>query len=900
MIKPKGESLRRTEHVLHTKLMPPRVQSSAIQREDLLERLDITLEKKLTLITAPTGFGKTTLVSMWIADRDFASAWVTLDEHDNDPARFWTYVISALRTFDSALGKSTLSALSAPQIPAFQTLLTPLINDLTRLAEPCVLVLEGYHSITSKEIRESFSFFIRNLPESLHLVLVTRTTPDLPLALLRARNDLLEIGTNDLRFSLSETQSFLSKTIGQSIPAATIASLFQKTEGWIAGLQLAALALQNKNGREIQKFVQNFSGSHHYVSDYLINEVFESQTETVQTFLLNTSFLKSLTSSLCDVIMENNNSASLLEQLERDNLFLTRLEQSGNQVWYRYTPLFAESIQFLARKRLNEATVRSLLEKASDWYEYHGLLEDAIEAALEGKRFERALSLIEKYCEIHDLRELYTLQRWLEFIPRQHIFKHPVICFTFAQITLYSEDRFAAATGLKIEPFLSAAESIWRTDENHTALGQLLSFRGNVAWWRGDFQKAFPYARQSLAELPESEVFWRGNSLLMVSYEALNEGRILDAQDLILEARALLGAAQNIYGVLAAIQLLSEIFYLQGELEQSEQLNQQILNDAVGDDSMLDDQGIASLSLASIAYERNELHAAEQFVTHALDLGRQRSNEMLEVQAAIRLAFIQAAKGNFTEAQELLRSMEGKMQNPALLRELQNARASLCISANDIWTLDWWVKIVSVENQNTLRLQREREAFSLARLKTAQGNPKEALDILSVWKTEVVENGRVRSQVELLILEALAYHVDSNMTRAQEVLLDALRLGQTKEFRRLFLDEGAKMAGLLQAVFASLPNRTLSMFVSTLLHSLPAELTANLATTKSPVQIESLSGQELRVLRLLVAGLSNTDIARELVVSNNTIKTHVKSIYRKLNVKSREEARQVAKELKLL
>src|SRR6266498_2148126 len=698
MGKIKNEASRKMENILHTKLMPPRLQSSAIQRDDLLSRLDNSLGKKLTVVAAPTGFGKTTLVSMWMASRDFASAWVTLDENDNDPSRFWTYVISALRTFDSAVGKSTLSALIALQPPSFQTLLTPLINDLAQMTQPCVLILEDFHSIASKEISASFSFLIQNLPRSLHLVLISRTSPDLPLPILRARNELLEIDTNDLRFNLQETASFLNMTAQTEISSSAIASLFQKTEGWIAGLQLAALSLQNRNAEEVQNFIQSFSGSHRYVSDYLIKEVFENQSESVRNFLLKTCFLKSLTASLCDTTTEINNSAALLESLERDNLFLVRLERGGDQIWYRYNPLFAESIQFLARQRLDEATIQLLFERSSSWYEYHGLLEDAVETALYAKLFERAMSLIEKYIEIHDLREMYTLSRWLEIIPRQAILQRPMICFTFAQIILYSDDRFAPATALKIEPFLNAAESIWRAQENHPRLGQLLSFRGNISWWQGDFQKAFEYARQSLADLPDPEVFWRGNSLLILSYEALNEGRILDAQDLILEARALLGAAQNIFGVLASIQLLSEVFYQQGELEQAEQLNHQILADAVGDESMLDDQGIASLSLAHIAYERNELEQAKQWATRALELGKQRANEMLQVQATICLAHIAAVKGDLAGAHELVKSIEARIQNPTLLRELQNANTLLCIQANDILALDWWVKIITTEN----------------------------------------------------------------------------------------------------------------------------------------------------------------------------------------------------------
>ena len=475
-----------------------------------------------------------------------------------------------------------------------------------------------------------------------------------------------------------------------------------------------------------------------------------------------------------------------------------------------------------------------------------------------------------------------------------------MISFTFAQIILYSEDRFARSTATKIEPFLNAARSIWRELENHPQLGQLFSFRGNVTWWQGDLQKAFVYARQSLGELPESEVFWRGNSLLILSYEALNEGRVLDAQDIILEARALLGAAQNIYGVLAAIQLLSEVFYLQGDLEQAQQLNEQILVDAVGDESMLDDQGIASLSLANIAYERNELDQAEEYARRALDLGKQRANEVLQVQATNRLAHLYAARGNIVGAQELIRSWKPRIQNPVLLPEIQDAQAFFLIQDHQLSSLDWWVKIISEEHRNGLHLQKEREAFTLARLRIAEGRPKEALDILNPWKLDFTENGRVRSQVEASLSEAQAFQADSKLEKAIPPLVNALTQGQAKGFRRLFLDEGVRLASLLQAALPSIHNRTLSLFATTLLHSFPAELTAHLSVTDSTVQIEPLSQQELRVLRLLVTGMSNAEIASELVVSNNTVKTHVKSIYRKLNVKSRDEAREMARELKLL
>jgi LuxR family maltose regulon positive regulatory protein len=881
--------------------MPPRLSPSVVPREELLARLDEGLTRKVILVTAPTGFGKTTLVRLWIGSRDFPSAWVTLDDHDNDPVRFWTYICSALRTIDSSLGKSSLSMLASPQPPSFESLLTPLINDLTRLTESSVLVLEDYHAIKSPEIHEGVAFLIQHLPESIHLVFITRAEPDLPLGILRVRDELVEIHAVDLRFSPEEVDAFLQTALRSDLPSTAVRKLFEKTEGWPAGLRLITLALQNKGSTaNIDQLIESFSGGDRYVADYLIREVLESQPKEIQSFLLKSSFFTRLTGSFCDAILETTNSAAILEQLDRDNLFIVQLERRGNQLWYRYNPLFAESLQYLARQRLDEAEIRRLFEKASEWYDYQGLFDEAIDTALTAKLFDRALTLIEKFIEIHDMSEFRTIGRWLDTIPQQEILRHPIICFTYAQIILYSTDRFAPATATRIEPFLRAAEAAWHAEENYPRLGQLLSFRANVIWWQGDFPKAFEFARRSLEMLPEHDVFWRGNSLVNVGHEALSAGRILEAQDKILEARALLGAAQNIYGVLAAVQFLAEIFYWQGEFEQAEQLNRKIQTEAVGEESMLDDQGIASLNLAHIAYERNEFDQAEEFATRAFDLAQQRANEMLEVQATVRLAHIFSAKGDAVRAHEFLKSLEAKIQNPALLRETQNVQALLSIRTNNISSLEWWVKIISDKDQNVLHLQEEREVFTLARLRIAEGKASEALDLLKEWQEDAAQNGRVRSLVEALGLEALAYYAEAGLSAAAQPLNQALRLGHAKGFRRLFLDEGPRMAALLQAALPTLSNRILNLYTTTLLHSFSAQEISQLPAADSTIQIEPLSQQELRVLRLLAAGLSNADIARELIVSTNTVKTHVKSIYRKLNVNSRSEAREAARELKLV
>lgn len=887
--------------LLHTKLMPPRLHEGVIPRRELLARLDEGLSKKLTLLVAPTGFGKSTLVSQWAASRKFRSAWVTLDENDNDPSRFWTYVVHALRGIDSSIGRNTLSALMASQPASYQTLLTPLINDLMGLRQTCVLILEDYHFMTSGAIHAGLAFLIQHTPSSFHLALITRSEPDLPLGILRARDELLEIQSPDLRFNRQEVQTFLQGALKSELPSAAMDSLIQKTEGWPAGLRLLTLSLKDKeDAAGIEQLAGSFSGSDRLVADYLIREVFESQSEARQNFFLKTCFFRRLTGSLCDAITGNSDGASLLEQIERENLFITQLEHAGEPPWYRYNPLFAGSLQYLARRRMDATLITQLFEQASRWYEAQGIYDEAIETALSAKLYERALTLIEKYIEIHELSELFTLSRWLENLPAEQMLRHPAICLTYAQVILYSMDRFAPVTAARIDPLLRAAESAWRARQNHQGLGRVLSFQSNVALWQGDFPKAFEYAHQSLEELPESDILYRGTSLLMISHEALSAGRILEAQDVVLEARALLGAAQNIYGVLAALQVLGECFFWQGELDQAGQLNRQILDEAVGESSMLDDQGIASLNLARIAYEQNDLDSAYQFASRALDLSQRRSNDLLQTQAVICLACILASQNDSVRAEEMLKSLAARVPNPSLLRDIQEAQARLSIRSGGTVSLEGWRSVVANDKQNGLPLQKERQSFTLARLQMGQGAASEALQTLEPWLADAIENGRLRSQVEALCLQALAHQAGSNPKQAAAVASEALALGHAKGFRRLFLDEGPSMAALLQAVLPALADRSLSLYATALLQTFSLNSSAQKLPSGSSVLGEPLSRQEQRVLRLLVAGRSNADIARELVVSTNTVKTQVKSIYRKLNINSREEARLVARELKLL
>jgi LuxR family maltose regulon positive regulatory protein len=892
---------RSTQGLLQTKFMPPRLHSTIIPRPELLARLDDSLNKRLTWITGPTGFGKTTLVNLWITHRGVPFAWVTLDANDNDPVRFWAYIITALRTIDPAIGKTTLAILTASQPASFRVILTPLINDLIHTTGLGVLVLEDYHTITNPEIQAGMAFLLQHLPGLLHLILISRSEPELPLGILRARDELLEINATQLCFSAAETEKFMRATLNRDIPTPALALLQERTEGWPAGLRLTALWLQGKgNLQDLTPAIQSFSGDHRFVASYLIQEVFDSQPADRQDFLLKTCFLNRLTGPVCDSITGTQGGAAVLGQLEKENLFLARLEHGGIEHWYRYSPLFAEALQSRARERLGEAGVREIFERASDWYERQQMFDDAIEAALAAGLYERAVALVENFVDIYSLNELYTLARWMEQIPTGLTLRHPEMCLTCAQVILYSSDRFAESTAARMEPYLNAAQQKWQTDGETGRVGEVLALRGMMLFWQGDYYKALEYVNQSLELLPEHEIYWRGISLLNAAAGEVRAGRMSAAQGSLLEGRALLGASRNIYGVLAATQMLADIYYWQGDHPLAVQIGEQILVEAVGDESMLDDQGTARLGLAHIAYEQNDLPTAERRAAEAVELARQRANEALEAEAQARMAFILAAQGRLGDGRELLKAVMSRLKNPAAIRLVQNAQARLTLMAGEADTLAGW-EAMTADRQKLLFLEREQETFILTRLEIARGRGQKALELLQPIQADALEQGRVRSQVEALCLQAMAQHASGDPAQTADRLTLALRIGLEKGFRRLFLDEGPRMADLLQVIGPSLNKRSLHLYATALSHSFTSQVEAISGPPDSKTGlIEPLSQQEVRVLRLMAAGLSNPDIASELIVSTNTVKTHLKNIYRKLEVNSRAEAREVARELKLL
>ena len=942
--------------LLATKLHIPQPRLDLTPRPQLFEQLNQGMHSKLTLISAPAGFGKTTLVSQWISQNAecgarnaeskptrhtphsafrIQAAWLALDVGDNDPVRFWRYLIAACQTLEGAIGQAALALLNTAQQPVWETVLTLLINDLAQRSDKSVLVLEDYHLITAPQLHELMVFLIDYLPATIHLIITTRTDPPLPLARLRARPDLTELRIDDLRFSLAETHLFFQQTLAYPLPPELIQRLEMRTEGWVTGLRLLALTLQGRTKTDPQAMEQllaTFTGSHGHIFAYFIAEVLNAQSAPVQDFLLRTCLLGRFTAALCDAVTGRTDSEQMLEQLGRANMFLLPLDDVEQSVqwarslksaplttvhWQRYHALFAEALVYEARRRLGEAMLRLLAYRASCWYAAQGLLTEAVEAALVAQAFAWGAELIERVIAPELVQnEYHTLRRWLEQLPAAVIHTHPALCMAYATAILFTSDRRAPATMTRIQPLLQAAEDHWRRVENPHKLGEVLALWAWVTWMQGARTQALPVARQALAHLPPDDRQWRGICLALVGEEELLAGHLHQARATFSQTLALWQTVGNHYGLLATLLGVSEVCVKQGELQQAAQFYRQVLT-TVEQITMNPHQakmriGNARLGLAALALEWNDLTTAEQEATDAVAIGQQAAYADFCLRGSLILARIKQVQGETLAAQRLLQTHFAQMspsQALPILREARLWQARLALASGDWGAVERFIASITPE-QAVARLQQEQEALLVARLYLAQAKPAEARRLLEPWYDEADQQGRVRSALEIKMLQSLAYFADQDLDQAQATLVPVLVQAQREGYQRLFLDEGEPMKALLRLIWPAVKAEPLVSYVRTLLlafvQTRPDEalrtVTSGVASAapEAAFLMEPLSVQEQRVLQLLTVNLSNAEIAKTLIVSINTIKTQVQSIYRKLNVNSRQEACATARSLKLV
>lgn len=905
-----------------TRLSPPRLPATLVVRERLLTTLDTALSHPLTLLSASAGWGKTTLLSAWAHRHQEAVAWLSLEALDNGPTRFWTSLITALRRCWPELGERASALLQVPG--SLSAGLTILLNELaTRSAEtsPLMLILDDYHVIDEPAIHTSLTFWIEHLPSHVHLVLASRVDPDLPLARFRARGHLFEIRDTDLRFTQKETQHFLIERMGLALEDHDVERVEAHTEGWIASLHLTALFLQRHP--DPSAGVHRLCGSQRFFLDYLREEILASLSEELQVFLLQTSWLNPLSASLCDAVRGKEDSAHLLEQVERANLFLQPLDE--HRQWYRYHALWAQVMQHEAQRRLGAATVCTLRSKASLWYEQQQLLPEAIEAALASEEFARAAILIGQCMAPNSYRnEYHLLCSWLRRLPEKMLQIQPELSFLYALALTFTTDRRSPATWVRVALFLQWAEQGFEATEQWEKRGEALQLQAELAFFQDD-PRMFVLAHQAQPHLTEHSLLYPEN-LLLRGLAALLAGEMQMAWQCFLEGYRRAKNLDNYSATFAASLLLGEVCLEKGELrrasrhfhqalvlfEEDQELSRQQLLLETGNTEPFFVSWVYH-SLAHLSYEHNELADARRSVSQALAL-RAKPEEGVHLLASG--AFIQArllyASGETAQAQDLLSQWEVYIHSSWSLSAIRTCRVRLSLAEGDLSTVEQWAQekahpfgSLAPEYEGNLPLLRQQEeALLLARLHIAQKRGETALQELAIWKEQAQAQGRTRSVLEIQILEALAYATCQKQSQASASLFQAVRLAYAENAQRLFLDEGSAMECLLKTLLPELREASLISFVRTLLRafaqedgSLHAKDTSN---AEQPLLIEPLSSQEQRVLRLLVTGRSNPEIARELVISLNTVKTHIQSLYGKLHVHNRVEASEVARRLSLL
>lgn len=889
-----GEKLS-TSTVLNTKVMRPRLRTPYVERDMLCSHLDRALGRPVTLVSAPAGFGKTHLISHWLSRTPGRAAWLALDNGDNDPMRFVRHMIAALHGSGHAdVGGGALAALDSAHERRLDMALEALLADMSRMVDQLVFVLDDYHLITSPFIHELLAFLIEQSPDALHVVIVTRVDPPLPLARWRAHGHLFEVRSDDLRFSHTETVAFLRQSLPHALPKPCIAQLEEVTEGWIVGLRLAVLSLLGHDTTEWEQRVATFAGNHRHVLDYLYAEVLSVQPEAWRDFLLRIAFLDRLSGPLCDTVTRREDSGELLQSLERANLFLIRLDDAAT--WYRLHTLAAEALQHMARQQLGENTIRELFRRASDWYEGHGLLSEAVEAALAADDAARAAVIIERLIEPQLMKrshEYYTLRRWLERLPDEVLARHPTLCLTFATAVLFTSDRHAAPTARTARKLLRMAEEAWSAEMESARLGEVLALRSLVEYWQGDYMQMFESSRKALDLLAESQTEWRAVTMLNLAIQEYLSGDTNAARCLAEESQRLNRVVGNEYLKRSSLALLGYIALCQGNLYEAEQRYRELLALSARQPH---DQVQARIGLAAVAFERDDRAALQADLADALAAAEQTGDKHLLVEATILMARFKHAQDNVDSARRMLQALAAQLDMPVHVRELRAWDAWLALMSGDTATVSAW-QLTCVQ-PSPFALQNEREALIQARLLLAQGKPQAALSILDRWYRDSVAGGRARATLDILILQALAYHADRQLPQAHDALHTALGFAHKAGYVRPLMQEGEALATLIRSVPTG-NNLDLAAFRYTLLRDLGDDQTVNEVAARLNVfsATDPLSPQEQRVFLLMAEGASNPDIARSLGVSINTIKTQVKSIYSKLNIRSRRQAREMARVL---
>jgi LuxR family maltose regulon positive regulatory protein len=886
--------------LLKTKLFVPQSRGTMVDRPRLTARLRDGLSRKLTLISAPPGFGKSSVLVGWRATpegRQFPLAWVSLDEADNDPARFWFYVIHALEPLQPGVGVESLALLQSAQPVPIPVMLQPLINGLAEAESDFALVLEDYHLVESAPIHEGIAFLLEHLPPQMHLVITTRADPPLPLSRLRGRGEMVEIRVKELRFTGEEAAQFLREAQGLDLATPEIEALTARTEGWVTGLQLASLSL--KETEDLPGFMAALTGHHRYIVDYLMEEVLQRQPAAVQRFLLETSLLPRLSGPLCDAVTGQPGSQALLERLEQSNLFTVALDAERH--WFRYHHLMATVLRTRLQQTRPEAAA-ALYERASAWFESEGMLEEAMRMALEGRQFERVADLLATAADrLWRTGETATIRSFLDGLPAELVRRRADLSLIRTRLCLAGGDFLRAGEAL------SDAEALLESDRTPQA-GEAAAYRSVLERMQGDLPVAIERAHAALALLPGHPVSWGPVAALSLAMGQILTGDVptaIASMELVERLADEMGDAY--YAVMAGF-IRGELEESLGELHRAYASYQRAERASRSRPGLMPNAGMPLVGMGRVLLEWNDLEAAAPHIDEGLRRGRATSHMDTIFRGFSLQLQLRVARADLEGAEAVVAAIDEWMPAtpvPQVALLLGAARAALYLVQGKLGAAAQWVRQAE-PMASRLADALQSVALTLAHVEVATGRPEQALGRLEPLVARLGEQGMVGAQLLALLVVGLAHQAKGDRNQAAAAVRQAVLLGREPGYCRSFLAAGAPMAALL-----ALPQvrEAAPEYVDRLLAQMgPVGQVARGSERPPGAQVgprpqslaEPLTEREIELLGLLAAGLSNQAIAERLYIVPGTTKRHVHNILGKLDAANRTEAVAKARALGLL